>query len=273
MRLESHNPVLRRTGEYAGFHEPGATTATATAGAAGTDGMTAEQLQALYEQPAASRGPVVRIDDVIVKTAGLFVALLVTAVVGWMIPVLYLPGMIIGLVLGLVITFKKTVSPALIVAYALAQGLFVGGISALFSTITEEPIVQQAVLGTLVAFGVMLTLYRTRIIKVNGRFMKMMMVALISYAVIALASFIGAIFGVGDGWGFYGVGGIGLLLCMAGVALASFTLMLDFEAINQAIALGMPERESWRLAFGLMVTLIWLYIEILRFLAILNSGD
>jgi uncharacterized YccA/Bax inhibitor family protein len=273
--MDSRNPVLSRAGQYAGFHEPGATSpaAAAAAGGAATDGMTAEQLQELYSQPAATRGPAVKIDDVIVKTAGLFVILLAAAVVGWFVPVLAFPAMIIGLVLGLVNAFKKSVSPALIMAYALFQGVFVGGISALFAAQTDVPIVQQAVLGTLVAFGVMLTLYRSRIVKVNGRFKKMMLVALISYGVIALASFVGAIFGVGEGWGFYGVGGLGLLLCMAGVALASFSLMLDFDAIEQSIAMGLPERESWRLAFGLMVTLIWLYIEILRFLAILNSSD
>jgi uncharacterized YccA/Bax inhibitor family protein len=271
--MESRNPVLKREGQYAGFHEPGATAQSATAGAAATDGMTAEQLQELYNQPAATRGPAVKIDDVIVKTAGLFVLLLITAVVGWLFPPVAFPAMIVGLVLGLVNTFKKSVSPALIMAYALVQGLFVGGISGIFAATTTEPIVQQAVLGTLVAFGVMLTLYKTRIVKVNGRFQKIMLVALVSYGVIALASFVGALFGVGEGWGFYGVGGIGLLLCAAGVALASFTLMLDFNAIENSIALGLPERESWRLAFGLMVTLIWLYIEILRFLAILNSSD
>jgi uncharacterized YccA/Bax inhibitor family protein len=271
--MESRNPVLKREGQYAGFHEPGATAQPATAGAAATDGMTAEQLQELYNQPAAARGPAVKIDDVIVKTAGLFVLLLITAVVGWLFPPVAFPAMIVGLILGLVNAFKKSVSPALVMAYALVQGLFVGGISAIFAATTTEPIVQQAVLGTLVAFGVMLTLYKTRIVKVDGRFKKIMTVALVSYAVIALASFVSALFGAGGGWGFYGVGPLGLLLCAAGVALASFCLMLDFDAIEKSIAMGLPERESWRLAFGLMVTLIWLYIEILRFLAILNSND
>jgi uncharacterized YccA/Bax inhibitor family protein len=79
------------------------------------------------------------------------------------------------------------------------------------------------------------------------------------------------IFGTGNGWGFFGVGGIGILLCMAGVALASFSLVLDFDAIEEGVKLGVPERESWRAAFGLTVTLVWLYLEILRLLAILNS--
>jgi uncharacterized YccA/Bax inhibitor family protein len=96
---------------------------------------------------------------------------------------------------------------------------------------------------------------------------------MISYGVIALASLVGALFGVGGGWGFYGVGGLGLLLCAAGVLLASFSLMLDFEAIKQGIAYGLPERESWRMGFGLLVTLVWLYLEILRMLAIIAASN
>jgi uncharacterized YccA/Bax inhibitor family protein len=84
---------------------------------------------------------------------------------------------------------------------------------------------------------------------------------------------VAALFGVGGGWGFYGVGGIGLALCLFAVALAAFSLVLDFESIQQGIAYGLPERESWRMAFGLMVTLVWLYMEILRLLAILNSNS
>ena len=94
-----------------------------------------------------------------------------------------------------------------------------------------------------------------------------------SYLGIGLVSFIAAIFGVGGGWGFYGVGALGLALCLIGVALAAFTLVLDFDAIQKGVEAGLPERESWRAAFGLMVTLVWLYLELLRFLAILNSRN
>jgi uncharacterized YccA/Bax inhibitor family protein len=275
--MESRNPVLRREGQYVGFHEPGTAAPRATESSAAAAGMSVEQLQEMYDRPSVGEGRAVQIDDVVIKTAILFVILLAGAIVGWTtaesIPALWIGAAIIGFVLALVNIFKKVVSPPLVMAYALVQGVFLGGISYFFSLRTTEPIVQQAVLGTLVAFGVMLTLYRTRIIKVNGRFQKIMMVALISYAVIGLASFVSALFGTGGGWGFYGVGGLGLILCMAGVALASLTLALDFEAIAQSISQGLPEREAWRLSFGLMVTLIWLYLEILRFLAILNSGD
>ena len=82
-----------------------------------------------------------------------------------------------------------------------------------------------------------------------------------------------AFFSVGDGWGFYGMGQLCVLLCMAGVALAAFSLVMDFEAIQQAIVYGAPRKEAWRGAFGLMVTLVWLYLELLRLLAILQGRD
>ena len=118
----------------------------------------------------------------------------------------------------------------------------------------------------------MLLLFGTGIVKVTSKFMKVMLVAMVSYLFIGIASFIAAIFGVGGGWGFYGVGTLGLLLCIFGVGLAAFSLMLDFEAIKQGVAMGLPERESWRMSFGLLVTLVWLYLEFLRLFAIIASG-
>ncbi|MEI6364442.1 MAG: Bax inhibitor-1/YccA family protein [Actinomycetes bacterium] len=264
--MESRNPVLRRQKATVGFNEP-----TGVAATPPPPNATPEQLQEMYNQPPAV-GATVTIDDVVIKTGILFVLLLVGAVIGWNVPGLWIGAAIIGLILGLVNAFKRQVSPPLVIAYALVQGVFLGGISQFYAGAFKEPIVQQAVLGTLVAFAVMLVLYRSRIIKVDGRFKKIMFVALISYLVIGVLSFISALFGVGGGFGFYGVGPLGLILCLVGVALASLTLALDFEAIAQSISMGLPERESWRLGFALMVTLIWLYLEILRFLAILNSS-
>jgi len=215
-------------------------------------------------------------DDVIVKTGMLFAILLVGAFVGWSIPSLTFPALLVGLGLSLVNIFKKEVSPALVLAYGAAEGVFLGGISNLYSAAyadTAPNLVSQAVIGTFVAFGTMLFLYKSGIIKVNGKFKKVFMVAMVSYLVIAVASLISSFFGVGSGWGFYGVGGLGLLLCVAGVGLAAFSLVMDFELITQTIAAGAPEKESWRMAFGLMVTLVWLYLELLRLLAILQGRD
>jgi uncharacterized YccA/Bax inhibitor family protein len=219
-------------------------------------------------------------DDVIVRT-GISIAVLIPfALIGWFtaptMPFLYFGAMILGLVLGLVNAFKKAVSPPLILAYAAVQGVFLGGISYAYDQWAQgtgyEGLVSQAVIGTVVAFVVMLVLYRSRLVKVDGRFKKMMMVAMVSYLVIALMSLVAALFGVGGGFGFYGVGTLGLILCAFGVLLAAFSLMLDFDSIERGVKMGLPERESWRMAFGLLVTLIWLYLEILRLLAMIAAS-
>ncbi len=283
--MESRNPVLRRFTEQeesgqAGFaYDEGRSAYAAAAAGEAATAPTAEQLQGIYDTPGPGTGRLT-LDDVIVKTGICFVILVIGAVAGWNLmdrmPLIVWGAALVGFVLAMVNVFKKQVSPPLILLYALVEGVFLGGISNWYNDLAVSNnypgIVQQAVIGTLVAFGVMLALYKTRIIKVNGTFQKMMMVAMVSYLVIGLASLVAALFGVGQGWGFYGVGTIGIVLCVFGVGLAAFSLALDFESITQAINHGAPERESWRLAFGLLVTLIWLYLEILRLLAILSNN-
>ena len=285
--MDTRNPVLgRMTHEAAAAHPRGAgfaydegrrafEQATGRGSTAPQHGAEMAELEAAYGAPErAPEGERMTLDDVVRVTGSSFAVLLVGALVGWVIPALVFVAMIAGLALGLVNAFKRKVSPALVLAYAGLQGVFLGGLSYVFTQVAGgAPIVQQAIIGTLVAFGVMLWLYSTKRVRVSGKFIKVMMAAMISYMLIAVASLVGAIFGVGGGWGFYGVGGLGLLLCVAGVGLASFSLMLDFESIRQSIEYGVPKREAWRASFGLMVTLIWLYTEILRLLAILNSND
>jgi len=286
--MQSNNPVLTRYEKSSTAGGPGfaydegrqayaqATGATATQGGPAGPGSDTD-----FEVMTAGAGLRVTLADVIVKSAILFAITVAFAVVGWNIwaaaPWIIFVAMFAGLGLGLVNAFKKQVSPPLVMLYALTQGIFLGAISNWYNAYAESNqysgLVLQAVLGTMTAFGVMLLLYGTGLVKVNGKFVKVMLVAMVSYLVIALASVVAAIFGVGGGWGFYGVGGWGLLLCAVGVLLASFSLMLDFEAIKQGIAMGLPERESWRMAFGLLVTLIWLYLELLRFLAIFSGRD
>jgi len=97
------------------------------------------------------------------------------------------------------------------------------------------------------------------------------MVAAIGYFILGLVSLVASFFGVGQGYGFYGVSGLGLLLAVAGVALASLFLVLDFDQIEKGVTAGVPEKESWRAAFGLMVTVVWLYLEVLRLISILRN--
>lgn len=260
----------------------------APSSSAAPSNASAEQLQEMYDKSGPYAGAVrggevaMTLNDVIVKTGICFVFLLAGAVVGWQTassaPWLFLVAMLVGFGLGLANAFKKRVSPPLVLAYALVQGVFLGAISNWFNTYfavekgLQQNLALQAVIGTLVAFGVMLALYTSKIIKVNGTFTKMMMVAIGSYLVIAVLSLVSALFGFGGGWGFYGAGPLGIVLCLVGVALAAFSLCLDFESIAQAVRYGVPERESWRMAFGLLATLIWLYLEILRLLAIISSN-
>ena len=279
------NPAFNRIEKdaqsgYAGFGgQPAGATQSASAAQAATAGMTAQQLQELYNQPAA--GPVetrrVTMDDVIMKTLGLFAIVLVTGAIGWTVAeanpelgmALWLGGMIATLVLGLVIAFKKTLSVPLILLYAVVEGLFMGAVSQYFNE-AYPGIVGQAVLATLSTFAGMFLAYRFGLIKVTARFRRVMTMMIFGYAIFAVVNFIFAVvtdtaFGFGDS------GALGIGISLFAVGLASFTLALDFDSIEQAIRSGAPQKYSWLLAHGLIVTLVWLYIEFLRLFARLRE--
>jgi len=277
--MESRNPALRHAISQAEQNAGGSAAPPPPPTGAAVDLATWQQTQAAL-QGERTTGATVQLPDVIAKTGILFGVLVIFAVVGWVtavtLPWLWIASAVIALVLGLVNAFKRQVSPLLILGYAVFEGVFLGAISRFYQSAFAGPdqnLVLQAVLGTLVAFGVMLALYQSKVIRVTGKFQKIFFVALISYALIGLASLVAALFGVGGGWGFYGAGPLGIILCLLGVGLASFSLVMDFESIKQGIAYGLPERESWRLSFGLMVTLVWLYLEILRLLAIISANS
>jgi uncharacterized YccA/Bax inhibitor family protein len=277
--MQSSNPVLTRyeKADKAGFayNEGVAAYTQAAAGGAG-----AADVDASFQQITAGGGARLTINDVIIKGLLVFAVTVLFAVAGWNLvgsyPWVLWVGLIGGLVLGLVNAFKKVPSPPLILLYGVFQGLMLGAISNWYNEMAlsnEYPgIVLQAVIATMTTFGVMLTLYLTGIVKVTKKFQSVMLVAAVSYLLIGLASLVAAMFGVGDGWGFYGISGLGLIICVLGVLIAAFFLLLDFEAISQGIKMGAPERESWRMAFGLLVTLIWLYLEFLRLLAIFSRN-
>ena len=290
--MQSNNPVLTRyekkpTGYYeegraafaaASGQAPTAPVATAQAptAPAGTPPSTPEDFATI----TAAGGLRVTLNDVVVKCAIMFAIVVATAFVGWNLigamPVMMLPALVIATVLGIVNAVKKNVSPALMIIFAVFEGLMLGGISNFYNAYASgngwDGVVLQAVVATMTTFGVMLILYMTGVIKVTKRFTQILLVAGVSYLVLALASMVASFFGVGGGWGFYGVDGIGIIISIVGVALAALFLALDFEAIKQGIAIGAPERESWRMAFGLTVTLIWIYLEFLRLLSIVSRN-
>lgn len=225
-----------------------------------------DSLEATYSAPSASSLQTGRMtmEDVVMRTATLFAVLVAVGAFAWGAnsPGLALVGFLGGFVLAMVNIFSKKVRVPLVIAYAAAQGLALGTISRIYNE-AYSGIVGQAVIGTLCAFGGMLIAYRSGKIRVTPKFTRVLLGSLIGYFVFGLITMF---------TGFPG-GGIGLLIAVAGVALASFFLVLDFDQIDRTIAAGAPQEESWRSAFGLMVTLVWLYMEVLRLLSILRSSD
>lgn len=242
---------------------------------------TTDRLEAVYAEPAAS--PVqtgrVSLDDVIMKCAALFGILVVVGAGAWQLTtynpalgsVLMLGGIVVTLVLGFVISLGKTIRVPLILAYAALEGIVLGALSKIYET-AYDGIVPQAILATLAVFAAMLLAYRTGLVKVTAKFRKVITFAVMGYALFALVNFLYAWIG-NNQFGFGGSGPLGIGISIFATGLAALMLTLDFDSIDRAIAAGAPEKYSWLLAFGLLVTLVWLYIEVLRLLARLREGD
>ena len=203
------------------------------------------------------------------KVLFMFVGVLAGAGATWFFDLVSLafPAMFVGLGLGLWATFSKKVRPGVMMAYALVQGVFIGGISMIFEAMYPG-IAQTAVIGTLATAGAMFAAYRFGWVKVDARFTRIMMFSILGYGVFALVNLGFAMFA---GMSIYSTS-FGWLIAAFGVGLAAFTLNLDFEAISQGVSQRWPQEMEWRAAFGLTASLIWLYIEILRLLSILNRN-
>lgn len=184
-------------------------------------------------------------------------------------------GALGGLVIALVITFKKEWSPFLAPAYAIVEGLFVGGLSAYFNFMFQEKypgIITHAVLLTFAVAASMYLLYTLRIIKVTERFRSIIFVATASIAVFYLLSWILGFFGIHFSFLSSANGSMfSIIFSLAVIAIAALNLLLDFDMIEKGSEMGAPKFMEWYGAFGLLVTLVWLYLEILRLLAKMNS--
>lgn len=289
------NPVFDRIndgirkGGYASFEPRGRQAAPGTGQGQPQYGQYAPQdidprgLDDMYNQPSA--GPVqmgrVTVDDVVMKGLGLFGLLLVTAgITGFVMPVglaatLILPAILVTLVLGLVIAFKKSVSVPLIVTYAALEGVLVGGVSRIYGNMFGQGVVTTAIVATLSVFVAMFAGWKMGFIKVTDKSRRIFGMAILGYMIFALANLAAAwIFGANSGWGFFGFGsGMSILVSVVAVGLASYSLAMDFDSIDRAVAAGLPQKYSWLLAHGLIVTVVWLYLEILRLVAQLQGRD
>src|SRR6478672_3342746 len=224
--------------------------------------------------------------DTVVQKSGITLGLVVlTAAATWFLTpapgalnagVLYLllmVGAFGGFALSLVNSFKRIVSPGLVIAYAILEGLFVGAFSKVIDATFgggEHGIVVGAVAGTFAAVAGTLAAYKFFDIKVGQRFRTWVIGAMFGFVAVALLDVVLGFFG--KSFGFNGFGTMGLVSSLIGLGLGVLMLILDFDFVERGIEAGLPERESWRAAFGLTVTIVWIYIELLRLLAILR-GD
>lgn len=223
-----------------------------------------------YSEPIPA-GERLTMNDVLVKTAINLGLVVVGAVVAWYVPMLMLLGLLGGLVLGLVNSFKQKVSPILVMVYALMEGMMLGGLSALVNLRYPGTAI-QAVLATIVVAGVTLALFTNGKIRTTPKLNKIFMIGALSYLGYGLVSMLTAgIFGFS--LNSMSIGGIplGLPIALIAVAMATYSLLIDYTTTAEAVDAGLPQSESWRLAFGLTASLVWLYVEILRVLMYLAS--
>lgn len=232
-------------------------------------------------------------EDTVWKTVGLFAVLVVAAAAGWIwtmstvattgqpsiLP--WIVGALGGFVLAMVVIFtsRKKVRPALIFAYAVFEGLFVGGISAFFDLIYPG-IVIQATLATLAVVGVTLALFASGKIRASAKATKVFMIAMMGYLVFSLINVGLMIFNVPIAGGAFGILSnkvfgipLGLIIGVLVVIMAAYSLVLDFDNVQQGVRNGAPRQFAWLGAFGIMVTVVWLYVEILRILAIARGSN
>ncbi|MEU7214917.1 Bax inhibitor-1/YccA family protein [Nocardia iowensis] len=236
-----------------------------------------------YQQaPATTRS--MTIDDVVTKTAITLGVLALSAIVSYglsnantsLAPLFVIGGGLIGLVLVLVATFaNKMDNPVLVLSYAVFEGLFVGALSFMFTDISfggvgGSAMIAQAVLGTFGVFAGMLVVYKTGAIRVTPRFTRMIVGAMIGVLVLALGNLVASFF-ISGGLGLRDGGPIAIIFSLVVIAIAAFSFLLDFDAADQLIRAQAPERAAWGVALGLTVTLVWLYVEILRLLSYFNN--
>jgi uncharacterized YccA/Bax inhibitor family protein len=245
--VRSHNPVLTRQDTWRA--------------------PDAELLEQMYATPQR-----MTIDDVVVKTGIMLGLLVTTAAATWLLELwpLVFPAFVVAIVCYIVMIFKKKPSPALCLTYAAAEGVVIGAISAIFEQ-AYPGIVLQAVGGTILCFGSVLVLYKTGKLRATPMFRKVIMSAMVGIVALYAVNLVMMLFGghmpvINDSTP------LGILFSVAVVSVAALSFVLDFDLIERAEAQGVPENVSWTVAFGLVVGLVWLYIEMLKLLAKLRDN-
>ncbi|MEU6843766.1 Bax inhibitor-1/YccA family protein [Streptomyces sp. NPDC046716] len=222
-------------------------------------------------------------DDVVMRTATTLGTLVVTAALAWaLLPVdadnlpksygIAIGAGLIAMILGFVQAFKRKASPPIILAYAALEGVFLGVVSNVVDTHIASGAAMQAVIGTMAVFVGVLVAYKAGWIRVNRRFYGFVMAAAMGFILLMAVNLLFAVIGGGDGLGFRS-GPLGILFGVIGILLGACFLALDFKQVEDGIAYGAPKEEAWLAAFGLTMTLVWIYMEFLRLIAILQGND
>lgn len=235
----------------------------------------ADYLQQMYEQPAYA-GPrtparLLTLDDVVAKTATVLgVAIVAGGLTAYFQAyALMIPALIVGLVLAMVVIFKRSTNPALILSYAAAEGVLLGGLSGWFNQIYPG-IALQAIVGTLGVFVGMMFVYKTGAIRVTPKFTRMLLGAMVGVLVLMVFNLLASwLFGFDTG--LRSGGALAIVFSVVCIGIAALSFLLDFDQIDKAMKIGAPAKYAWYFAFGLMVTLVWLYLEILRLLSYLRE--
>jgi uncharacterized YccA/Bax inhibitor family protein len=288
--MQSNNPVFRNSDEFNGKATNtygnqvygGAGTAYPGYGQAPPSDPSTWSVGTPGQAPTDTRR--MTIDSVVQKTGLALLVVLVGAFATWVltpdlsgtvtqqqlnqISVAMLVGSGLAFVLSLANSFKKIISPALVLVFCLAEGVALGALSKFFDYQYGDGIVIQAVLGTFAAFAGTLAAYKFFDIKVSTKFRRFTISAMFAMVGLGILELVLSMFGASIG--LYGFSGIGLLFAIAGLVLGVFMLILDFDFVENGIRAGLPERESWRAAFGLTVSLVWIYVNLLRILAIMR---
>lgn len=255
--------------------QAGAYTAAVGAQAAAVQGMAPQYGSNTGAYDAAygyTRGDAITYEDVIAKAGVLFGAFAAIAAAAWfLVPpaalnLAMLAGAVLTTALLVTVMFSKTVNPVVALLYAAGQGFALGALSRVLEIIYPG-IALQAISATMVVFVVTLLLFRSGKVRATPKFRKVLTIGMTSYLVFVIGNLAVAMF-TGNS---LRTGGFGLVIGLIAVVLAAMSLISDFDNITNAVEAGAPRKYSWLAAFGLVVTLIWLYLELLRIIAILRD--
>ncbi|MGW1502135.1 Bax inhibitor-1/YccA family protein [Streptomyces mirabilis] len=292
--MRSSNPVFSRRGfsrdnGYAGFNAapqaggPAVGTQANPYAQGGNPYAQNPYAQQDLQQGAPPQAPVstgrMTMDDVVMRSAMTLGTVTVGAILAWvLLPVsstsygLAIGAALVAFVLAMVQSFKRTASPALILGYAAFEGVFLGVISEMYnSRWSGAPF--QAVLGTMAVSGATLLVYKAGWIRVTARYARIGMTIAIAFVVVTAVNLLLVVFGVAGDGGLRSMGPLGAIVGILAILIGAFFLTLDFKQIEDGIAYGAPKEEAWLAAFGLTMTLVWIYVEMLRLVAIFSGDD